>query len=209
MTKKDIGKFIKNEILIDDKYSLIQKGIFVLNFPIKDILSGFCFEQSFYNKSEIYFWWFVQPLYAPEKIIHLTFGKRLLNNKSDSWNIINSKANVAELKITMGQNLSWINFLSEPVNFFDHYIKKEYAKENLRFYENLVYTLVWIMSPNAKKEIENCITYIEEKLDNSVVWISEIKENMVFLKSSSNPRKILEEWKHETVKSLEIEKNIL
>jgi hypothetical protein len=189
MTSKEIEKFIKKNLIGQVGNDLKQKGAYILRYPVKDIVGGFCFERSASDKSSIYIWWFVQPLFIPGSMIYLTFGNRLEKSyRNQSWDNLDSAETTEKIKEIIKKNMPLIESLLEPVSFYNYY---RHSFENLRIYEALIYTSIWIKSPNWKQEIQNFIRYIDNNSDTGISWIRQMREEMMVIKVSANPQNVL------------------
>lgn len=147
----------------------------------------------------------MQPLYIPVEIIHLTFGKRLeKSDRNQSWSDLDSLDTVNIIRKSIEQNLPFIESLINPYSFCDYYINSNHPEENIRIYEAIVYTSIWIDLPNCKKEVQNFINYINENTDISIAWIQQIKDDMSNPLLSSTPKNILINNKENLIKILKL-----
>jgi len=193
MTNKEIEKFIKKNLLGHLGLGFTQKGNYILISPVDDVLGGFCFEPSLIDRNSIYIWWLVQPLFIPENMIHLTFGGRIENsNYNQLWSDLNSLKTIETIKDAINNKKPLIESLSELALFYEYFNKKD--RQNLRIYEALIYTLIWMGSYNWEQEIKDFIRFVD-KFDVSIPWIKKLKEDMISLSLSKNPKQTLEDNK--------------
>ena len=203
MTNREIESFIKKNIIGYVGPNIIQKGSYILLHPFDDLLGGFCFERSASDKNSIYIWWFVQPLFIPGSIIHLTFGNRLENlHRNQSWENLDLMENIEKIREIIQKTIPLIKTLTDSPSFYDHY--DGHPLENLRIDEALVYTRIWIESTNYMDKIKNLISDIDNKFDGSIPWIKTIKEDMINLSLSENPRSILADNKKNLIELLNL-----
>jgi hypothetical protein len=127
MKKNKLQGIIKNQVIdsLSEKYILV--GNFIVNVQVTELIAGFCFENSS-SESSMYIWWFVQPLYVPSNIIHLTFGGRIkMPSQSQIWNFENKhfEETIVILKKELQLAEKSITHLGSPERFYEHYKKKQ------------------------------------------------------------------------------------
>ena len=200
----EADKFIKQNISTHFSGYIVQNRFFIKT-PIDDVLYGYCFENSS-KKNKNHIWSFVQPLYIRDNILHLTFGKRLKFKNSEAWNIdeiVDDKYSMDYLLNEMKKEEKEIARLSGPLEFYEFYKKEEHLEENLRVYEAVIYSSIWLSLPSAQKELNDCIEYIYQQEDLSIKWVKEVLDNMLRLRNGfTNAKSILSEWKRETMSAL-------
>jgi hypothetical protein len=180
MTNTDLRKIVDQHFfsLISDEFKL--KGNILYQIPLSDFAIGFCFEKSKNEKDSVYVWSFIQPLYVPNDSIILSFGKRLGNKL---WTLKGNKvlkSELDELSSLMRTELDdffiKINSIPKFYNYFEHECK------NLRMIEALVYSAIYCKNEEAELIVDNFINTLEHE-NLSIKWISDIFEEMKYLKS--------------------------
>ena len=203
--KKLILQYVDPKLLENSK---LHKNI-LYQSPVSDFLKGFCFEQSGFDKESFYLWCFIQPLYLPSENIVLTFGKRILPQKTEKWII--EKDNESEIinifndinnKIK-NEGLAYIDELDSHEKFY-MFCKKN-KKTNIRIWESLIYTGLYKGLADTDKEAELLINYLQ-KMDMSINWIREIYDNLkIFLEKNKMERnELINSWKEFTIKNLQL-----
>jgi hypothetical protein len=203
--KKLISKYIDPKL---QENLVLHKNI-LYQIPVSDFLKGFCFEQSGYNKEGFYLWCFVQPLYIPSEDIVLTFGKRIATKKVEWWDI--EKNNESKITSTFNdinnkiknKGLVYIEELSRHEKFYE--FCKKYKKTNVRIWEALVYTGLYKGFPEADKEAELLINYLQ-KSDMSINWIKEVFDNLKILlaKNKVERNELIAKFREFTMNNLQL-----
>jgi len=206
MSSRSIESFIKTH-LVEYLPNFKQRKNYMIKSPLGSIAEGLCLEKSYSKPNEVYLWLFVQPLYVPETLLHLTFGNRLVDrNKSQVWNLMKlseSEHAFNEMKLAIDLNIDLFDKLSNPVNFYSYYHESEVKNKNLKIYEAVVYTSIYLSLTSAKLELNNCVQFIQTELDASVPWINEVLNKLVFLKNNfQESGEILRSWEKETSKKI-------
>jgi hypothetical protein len=207
MTQKKLENILRNYIISSLKGNFAIMDGYIIKLPIQDIVVGYYFEKSS-SANCIYIWWFTQPLYIPDDMLHLTFGNRIrTKNGSEMWDFSNTLID-GTIKILLPEletHKNLIDKLEMPRNFYDYYY--ENREKNIRIYEATTYTACWIGLLNMYEEIENCLRFIESNLSTSISWIKQISDNLNLLKKQMNHDDILvilKDWKNNTAAKLKL-----
>jgi hypothetical protein len=208
MNKKKITDIL-NKILVGLEGNYKISNNCLIKSPIKDIIVGFCFENSS-SENMMYIWWFAQPLFVPSDTMNLTFGNRInLGEGGQLWDFSQSKTenNIKILSREMQLiEIKEINTLETPLNFYHNYYKNK--EKNLRIYEAIVISASWVDLPNMDNEIENCLLFVDKNLDKTIPWIKQVVENLNLLKekkTKEDKHTLLDRWKNETIANLKLD----
>lgn len=190
MTNTDIKKINEKyfNTIISESFSL--KGNILYHIPLIDFILGFCFETSKNEKDSLYVWSFIQPLYVPTDSISLSFGKRLENKL---WKLKGNevlKSEVDELTTLMRAEMD--NFFSKVNSIDKFYVFFENECRNLRMIEALVYSAIYSQNKDAELILNNFINNLQQE-NLSIKWISDILNQMKYLKSILNDKNKLDD----------------
>ena len=186
----------------------IVKGNFLIKYPIKDIITGFCFGRSS-DKNDFYLHAFSQPLYLLHDYFHLTFGDRIKDRKNiDSWSLIDrpkfTKNTIEEVISALQNNLSFVEEMRNPEKFYLYIERALKRYENLRFDEARVYTAFWIKREDAMEQAKEYIEYLNTKENLTIEWRKDIRDRIQELVDSTDPIAILQKNKEQTIKNLKL-----
>lgn len=203
MNNTEIKKLVNISLRpIIEKGFTYKKNVLYMK-PLEELLVGFYFEKSGFNKDSLYIWSFVQPLYVPNENIILTFGKRL---REKEWAIknnpnLNSDLNLIR-QLIEEEISSFITAVDTPIKFFKYYEDKCI---NLKMIESLVYTSLYIKHKDSQLILNKFIDHLKHQ-DLTINWVNELLNNMLFLKNIQDSKNKLDNlFKNnieETVKSL-------
>ncbi len=193
MTNTDIKRIYKNHLEDIFPSNFILKGDILYNRDIDNLLVGFCFEKSGFQKEGVYILPFVQPLYILDEDVNLTFGTRIKSRRNvDLWHLKNNidiDKTLSELKPLMKKELK--NFLLKIKNSEDfyNYFKNKKVK-NIRIKEALVYSAVHSDNKKGKILISEFIKELKKE-DLEIDWIKGILEDMLYLEKEYDNRDAL------------------
>jgi len=208
MTTREINKNLIKPVLrqLNDDFRIV-KGNFLIKYPVKDILTGFCFERSS-DINDFYVWFFAQPLYQLDNIIYLSYGDRIKNKNGVAWSFADkqffSKNTIEELISAINNNLGFVDEMRDPEQFYSYMGKRLKKFENWRFDETLVYTAFWLKKPNAKNDAIALVNYIENNENISLDWVKHCRDSLNELIDSDNPHVILSRNKEQTILNLKL-----
>lgn len=178
--KKIYDRYISEEIPSDFK---LDKGI-LYKSPVKDVLVGFCFEKSGFNKECVYVSVFAQPLYIESDCIVLTFGHRLKNKKNgELWHLKNNPnidKVVKDLVALMEKEIQDFFPKVQTANDFFKYYKDKKVK-NIRIKEALTYSAIYSERKESKELLESFINELKNE-DLEIGWINSVLQNATNMK---------------------------
>lgn len=180
MTNTEIKKIVNNHLgEIVSKGFKLQKDI-LFKEPLDDMLIGFCFEKSGFDKDIFYVNAFVQPLYIENENIILTFGWRIRKQ----WKLKNNDnldKDLQELSTLMLEELnSFLNIVDTPSKFYEYYHDK---CVNIRMIEAVVYSAIYTKHPDAELILNNFIEILQNE-NLSIKWMKKILNEMIDLKET-------------------------
>jgi hypothetical protein len=190
MTNTDIKKINDKyfDNIISENFNL--KGNILYHIPLVDFIVGFCFETSKNEKDSLYVWSFVQPLYVPNDSLSLSFGKRLKNKLWKLKGIEVLESEVKELTSLMMTEIDDFFIKINSIHKFYNYFKNECR--NLRMIEAVVYSAVYSQNEDAELILDNFINALQQE-NLSIKWISDILNQMKYLKSILNDKDKLDD----------------
>jgi hypothetical protein len=211
MRKREFQRLAKKYLLPALPDFRLHEDLLVLQ-PLRSILRAITFETSAWESTRSYFWVFVQPLYVPNKTLHLTFGRRL-GGPSHFWEI--EKENEASV---MASLLDEIKALALP--FLDR-IKspqdvasrlEDMTPDNLHAKEAASYSYVLIGDrESAMSELAALRSFVERRRQGTQIpgrgWVDEILDRADLLRRKletdpSGAKALLITWEKENIDSL-------
>lgn len=191
---------------IPEEYCL--KGDLLYRIFDGNMLLGFVFARSGFNKNGFYLHKFVQPLYILDEDINLTFGDRIIFNNDDFWEIDLEKDN-SKLFIILANEInlnikSFLNKVNTPELFYNYYKKKS---KTLRWMEAVVLSSCHYLSDKRFELMDKYISVLEKE-DMSINWRRILLDQARLLQSNiSNEeelKNILLSWQTETKVNLKL-----
>jgi len=177
--KKIAKRFLEE---IPDQNFLFRKNV-IYKFPINDILLGFCFEKSGFNKDGGYVSVFAQPLYVKSDSITLSFGKRLKGINGELWQLDNNpnlENTINELLSLMKNSVQdYLRYIDEVVKFYNYYHDKT---SNIRMIQAITYSAIYSNISDSEIILDSYIDTLQ-KQDLSIKWIKNLLEESLYLKS--------------------------
>lgn len=203
MRTKDIQPILKR--ILETLPGFVAKGVMIIASPINEILRGFYFEDSGFDKRVFYVWAFVQPLYVPDVTVSFYLGKCLGGGSGERWRL--DQMNLADevLSSIKSEGLPWIEAGSTPLalcswveslpNRKDPYVRQARA-----------YSLA---SAHRFDEAKGALHNLVLSLDIKVPWMVQMRDRAIKLSDlvesgASDVDAQLLEWKNETARHLRL-----
>jgi hypothetical protein len=115
MRRKEADRLCRKHLLAQLPGFAASRGL-LYRAPIRDLLNGFCFDPSAFDRQSFYLYVFVQPLYVPCSHIILSFGTRL----GFGWELTKENENEVAAKLLTcirNEGLPWLEPLQTPADF--------------------------------------------------------------------------------------------
>jgi hypothetical protein len=186
------------------------RGGLLFRKPRDDLLVGFRFEGSDFDKSQFALWGFVQPLYVPERGIVFTFGKRLGGRPEFWWRIseTNGEQVMSDvLSVATTDGLQLLEQVRTPRDFVDRapYLVSDQSNLHLRRAQAFSLARAGDLS-SARQRLEDFVRDANA-LGASLPWSRDLAEQGKLLlhairNGSKEPQQLLDRWRQETLQSL-------
>lgn len=187
-------------------------GSLVLIQPIGQVLRGFWFDPSAFDKTSFYVTAFFLPTYVPHDVLALTLGRPVRDSKSsDRWSF--SAGNTEEeLVLSMAphaERLRSLRTAEDVVEAFKEYTTpNEQGLVNPHCYEALAYTL--IQAGRYKRALEVSEKLLE-RADLKIPWQRGIVDRVQLIRTklAADPGDAIQQlsdWQKETIRNLHLEK---
>lgn len=157
---------------------------FLIKQPVQDIAVGFCLERSGSDKGGGYVWWFAQPLYMPNDLLHLTYGGRIaMDDGGQLWNFTAGQVDRSVAALLPKLQAKKRSALEDPQKFYDYY--KGFKEQNPHIFSAVAYTSYRTNSPSAQKDVGDCIAFISAREDLSLPWVKKMLDELILLKEGT------------------------
>lgn len=199
---------LSREYLLPRLPGFRAKGGLLFAEPLEELLRGFYFEPSGFDRCMFYASVFVQPLYVPSTHIVLHYGARL----GPGWNL----AEGSEHQV-MSSLLSWINreglpFLQKtetPRDFVAWLMQSKFNPRDAYPVEALAYSLILMGEYDRAFQAFDDLDRIIAQSAPGLQWLSEIAQRSrpirkALAKDPHHAVALLNDWKQNTVRNLRL-----
>lgn len=158
--------------ILNQNFRLYKNIIY--QYPLNNILLGFCFDKSGFNKDCVYISVFAQPLYINADNIILSFGNRLKGKDGNLWQLENNpnlEEILSELLLLMKDVIDdFLNKVNTPSRFYNYYQDK---LVNIRMVEAVTYSAIYSKHKDSELILENYIKILQNE-NLEIDWVKNL-----------------------------------
>jgi len=167
-------KFVPQEVL--------EKGFSVIKYlciktPVNNMLAGFCFEKI---RTHLYVNLFFQLLFVKADCITLKYGWRLSGRHKQGSLFLVDEENIeysySEVKTLLSKEVDFVASIDTLEKFYNFF--KTRARDDLRYYEGLVYTAFYLNAYDKEKMLNKFMQLWELSDRKELYWMKEMKEGI-------------------------------
>lgn len=212
MKRRRVEQLAKKYILPRLTGFEVTRGI-IHATPIGDLLRGFTFDSSAFDRDVAYLCVFVQPLYVPEDHIVLTFGKRLENRlgflrRNEAWHLdsdVLEQSATAIVKAMVQEGLPFLRKLNTPELFIRN-VRSPFGLFDTVFHrEAVAYSLARL---GRYRLAERKLASVSRSVKPTDAW-QQVQRNADRLRAAvrlgpAHAQELLDEWKRQTLSALRL-----